>query len=35
MVNATEYFYPAVKYLKLVEPANAKADGILQAIDDA
>lgn len=35
MVRVIEDFYPVVKYLKLVEPANTKADGILAAINGA
>ena len=35
MVRVIEDFYPVVKYLKLVEPANTKVDGILAAINGA
>ena len=35
MVRVIEDFYPVVKYLKLVEPAITKADGILAAINGA
>ena len=35
MVRVIEDLYPVVKYLKLVEPANTKADGILAAINGA
>ena len=35
MVRVIADFYPVVKYLKLVEPANTKADGILAAITGA
>ena len=35
MVRVIEDFYPVVKYLKLVPPANTKADGILAAINGA
>lgn len=33
MVRVLEDFYPKVKYLKIVEPPNTKASGILQAIN--
>ena len=35
MVKVLDNFYPRVKYLKLVEPENTKAEGILAAIDTA
>ncbi|KAK2553006.1 Zinc finger protein 862 [Acropora cervicornis] len=35
MVRVIEDFYPVVKYLKLVEPANTKADDILAGINAA
>ena len=35
MGRVTEDFYPVVKYLRLVEPANTKADGTLAAINRA
>ena len=35
MVKVLDNFYPRVKYLKLVEPENKKAEGILAAIDTA
>lgn len=35
MVRVIEDFYPVVKYMKLVEPANTKVDGILAAINGA
>lgn len=35
VVRVIEDFYPVVKYLKLVQPANTKADGILAAINGA
>ena len=35
MVRVIADFYPVVKYLKLLEPANTKADGILAAITGA
>ena len=35
MVKVLDYFYPRLKYLKLVEPVNTKAEGILAAIDTA
>ena len=35
MVRVIEDFYPVVKNLKLVEPANTKVDGILAAINGA
>ena len=35
MVRVIVDFYPVVKYLKLVEPANTKADVILAAINGA
>ncbi|CAH3162510.1 unnamed protein product [Porites lobata] len=35
MVRVIEDFYPVVKYLKQVQPANTKADGILAAINGA
>ena len=35
MVKVLDNFYPRVKYLKLVETENTKAEGILAAIDTA
>lgn len=35
MGRVTEDFYPVVKYLRLVEPANTKVDGTLAAINRA
>ena len=35
MVKVLDNFYPRVKYLKLVEPENTKAESILAAIDTA
>ena len=35
MVKVLEIFYPVVKYLKLEEPDNTKAKGILNALDHA
>ena len=35
MVKVLDNFYPRVIYLKLVEPENTKAEGILAAIDTA
>ena len=35
MVKVLDDFYPRVKYLKLVEPENTKAEDILAAIDNA
>lgn len=35
MVRVIEDFYPVVKYLKLVEPANTQTDGILEAVNGA
>ncbi|XP_053400429.1 uncharacterized protein LOC128557263 [Mercenaria mercenaria] len=34
-VKCLEDYYPKMKYLKLVEPENTKAEGILAAIDQA
>ena len=35
MVKVLDNFYPRVKYLKLVEPENTKAESILVAVDTA
>ena len=35
MVKVLDYFYPVIKYLKIEEPENTKAEGILAAINKA
>lgn len=35
IVKMMDNYFPVVKYVKLVEPNNTKAEGILAAIDNA
>ena len=35
MVKVLDDFYPVIKYLKIEEPENTKAEGILAAINKA